>query len=120
MNFKEIGIYAAIIIVALSGWLGLSGEWNEFWPIFGAANQLIAALTLIVLTSWFLSRSKYIRYTLVPAIFMLVTTTGALVFKIREYVAKDQTVLMSIAVVLLLLALFVLYEAVRHVRKRYA
>ncbi|MFH1753574.1 MAG: carbon starvation protein A, partial [Candidatus Omnitrophota bacterium] len=38
---------ATIIVVGLSGWLGLSGEWNEFWPIFGAANQLIAALTLI-------------------------------------------------------------------------
>lgn len=111
---------ATLIVVALSGWLGISGEWNEIWPIFGSANQLIAALTLIVLTSWFLSKSKLIRYTLFPAIFMLVTTTGALVFKIREYLKGNQNLLLIIAVTLLLLAIFVLYEAIRHVRKRYA
>lgn len=108
---------ATIIVVGLSGWLGLSGEWNEFWPIFGAANQLIAALTLIVLTSWFLSKSKLIRYTLFPAIFMLVTTTGALIFKIKEYMGTGQHILLVIAITLLILSVFVLYEALRHVRK---
>ncbi len=109
---------ATVIVVALSGWLGISGEWNEIWPIFGSANQLIAALTLIVLTSWFLSKSKLIRYTLFPAIFMLVTTAGALVFKIKEYLKGGQNILLFIAIILLLLAIFVLYEAVRHVRKK--
>jgi carbon starvation protein len=111
---------ATIIVVALSGWLGISGEWNEIWPMFGSANQLIAALALIVLTSWFLSNSKAIRYTLFPAIFMLVTTGGALVFKIKEYAKSGERILLFIAVILFLLALFVLYEAVRHVRKKYA
>lgn len=111
---------ATIIIISLSGWLGLSGEWNEIWPIFGAANQLIAALTLIVLTSWFLSKKKLIRYTLLPAVFMLVTTTGALIFKIKEYSQGGHGILLSFAVVLLLLAVFVLYEALRHVRRSHA
>jgi len=111
---------ATIIVVALSGWLGLSGEWNEFWPIFGAANQLIAALTLIVVTSWFLSKSKLIRYTLFPAIFMLATTIAALIFKIKEYILGEKNILLFIAAILLLLAIFVLYEAIRHVRKRHA
>lgn len=111
---------ATIIVVALSGWLGLSGEWNEIWPIFGSANQLIAALALIVITSWFLSKSKLIRYTLFPAIFMLVTTTGALIFKIKEYLRGGENFLIFIAAILLLLSLFVLYEALRHVRRRYA
>ena len=107
-----------IIVVGLSGWLGLSGEWNEFWPIFGAANQLIAALTLIVLTSWFLSKSRLLRFTLLPAVFMLVTTIAALIFKIKEYAMGGQHALLTIAVVLLMLALFIMYEALRHVRKR--
>lgn len=109
-----------LIVVSLSGWLGLSGEWNEFWPIFGAANQLIAALTLIVLTSWFLSKSKLLRYTVLPAAFMLATTAAALVYKIRQYLADGQSILLFIAVALLLLAVFVLWEALRHIRKRHA
>lgn len=106
---------ATLIVVGLSGWLGLSGEWNEIWPIFGSANQLIAALSLIVITSYFLSNNKLIRYTLLPAIFMLVTTTGALIFKIKEYLKGGQGILLFFAAALLLLAVFVLYEAVRHV-----
>ncbi|NQT07033.1 MAG: carbon starvation protein A [Candidatus Omnitrophica bacterium] len=111
---------ATIIVVVLSGWLGLSGEWSEIWPIFGAANQLIAALTLIVLTSWLLSKNKLIRYTLFPAVFMLVTAVAALIFKVREYLSGGKNMLLFFAVALLILAVFVLWEAVRHVRKRYA
>ncbi len=107
-----------LIVVAFSGWLGLSGEWNEFWPIFGAANQLIAALALIVLTSWFLSKSRLLRYTIYPAIFMLVTTTAALISKIKEYAAGGRNMLLFIAAALLALAVFVLWEALRHIRKR--
>lgn len=103
---------ATLVVVALSGWLGLSGEWNEIWPIFGAANQLIAALALIVITSWFLSTNKPIRYTLPPAIFMLITTLGALIFKIKEYITAKSFVLLTISSVLLALAFFVLYEAI--------
>jgi carbon starvation protein len=111
--FRVKNRYAAtLIVVALSGWLGLSGRWNEIWPIFGAANQLIAALAMIVVTSWFLSTHRPIRYTLVPAIFMLVTTIGALILKAIEYMKAVNIVLLIVAVILLVLAFIVLYEAV--------
>jgi len=107
---------ATIIVVSLAGWLGLSGEWNEIWPIFGAANQLIAALALIVISSWFLSRRKPVIYTLAPMIFMLVTATAALILKILEYKQLGSNLLLIISVVLLALAGFVLFEAVLAVR----
>jgi len=109
---------ATIIVVALSGWLGISGQWTQIWPIFGAANQLIAALTLIVLTSYLLSKGKLIRYTLFPAIFMLITTIAALVIKVREYIITKEIALSIIAGMLLLLAGFVLYEAIKYIRKK--
>ncbi|MCQ9206962.1 MAG: carbon starvation protein A [Omnitrophica bacterium] len=108
---------ATIIVVSLAGWLGLSGEWNEIWPIFGAANQLIAALTLIVITSWLLSRRKAVFYTLIPTVFMLVTATAALIFKISEYSKSGNIFLLVIAVVLLCLAIFVLFETALAIRK---
>lgn len=107
---------STVVVIALSGWLGLSGEWNEIWPIFGSANQLIAALTLIVITSWFLSTGKKIRYTFIPTVFMLTTTIGALIVKIIQYYKEKSHILAVIAVVLLILAGFILYEAIQSVR----
>ena len=116
--FRIKNRYAAtIIVVALAGWLGLSGQWNEIWPIFGSANQLIAALALIVATSWLLSRRKPVLYTLIPMFFMLFTTTAALVLKIIEYAKNESMLLLGVASVLLCLAFFVLFEAGLAVRR---
>jgi len=49
---------------------------------------------------------------LVPAIFMLVTTIGALILKAIEYMKAVNIVLLIVAVILLVLAFIVLYEAV--------
>ncbi len=103
---------ATLVVVSLSGWLGLSGEWNEVWPLFGAANQLIAALALIVITSWLLATRKPAIYTIVPTIFMLVTTIAALLLKIGEYIQARNLLLTLVAVILMFLAFVVLYEAV--------
>ena len=108
---------ATMIVVALAGWLGLKGGWNEIWPIFGAANQLIAALALIVISSWFLSRRKAVIYTLVPMIFMLLTSSAALILKVLEYARDKNFLLLGIAFVLLCLAAFVLFEAFLSIRK---
>ena len=103
---------ATLVVVALSGWLGLSGEWNQIWPIFGAANQLIAALTLIVVTSWLLSSRKPVIYTVVPTVFMILTAIAALFLKIIEYSIDKNVLLALIASILMFLAFIVLYEAV--------
>ncbi|MBL7158488.1 MAG: carbon starvation protein A [Candidatus Omnitrophica bacterium] len=108
---------ATLIVVALAGWLGLSGEWNEIWPIFGAANQLIAALAFIVITSWLLSRRRAVMYTLIPMIFMLATATGALALEIIRYVKEGKTLLLAVSAVLLCLAFFIIFEAVLAVIK---
>jgi len=109
---------ATLAVVALAGWLGLSGEWNEIWPLFGSANQLIAALTLIVASSWLLSRKKPARYTIIPMIFMLATAMGALIFKIIEYSRTNNFVLLPVSIVLVILAVFILFEAFVTIRKK--
>jgi carbon starvation protein len=112
---------ATLIVVVLSGWLGLSGEWQQLWPIFGAANQLIAALALIVITSWFIATKKPVFYTMTPAIFMILTAIAALCLKIFEYIKARNMLLAAISFVLIFLALIVLHEAVlRIIKKRLA
>jgi len=38
----------SLVIVATAGALALSGQWRALWPAFGASNQLVAALALLV------------------------------------------------------------------------
>jgi carbon starvation protein len=93
-------------------WLSL-GSWQSIWPVFGAANQLVAALTLFVLTAWLLSKSQHIKYSLYPALFMLLTTLGALFLQISQFMKGRQYMLASIAAVLVLLALFMVIEVLK-------
>lgn len=107
---------ATIVVVLLSGWLALSDKWRDIWPIFGSANQLIAALALIVITSWLLTRKKKVIYTLIPAFFMLATAISALLIKIRECFVNREILLVIISIILLGLAAFVFIGSVVQVR----
>jgi carbon starvation protein len=107
------------IIVFFGGWLGLSGKWNKIWPAFGAANQLIAALALMVVTCWLLSRKKTTRYTLIPSIFMALTTVGALIFQMSQCIRDKDWLLLTIAGILICLAISIFLEAIIVVRKRW-
>lgn len=71
------------LVVAASAALALSGRWAYLWPAFGASNQLIAALALLVASCWLLRRRGRIASTLVPACVMLVTTLAAFAFQLR-------------------------------------
>jgi len=54
------------------------GSWVKFWVLFGASNQLLAALTLLSLTLWLYHARKRIAFTLLPMLFVLVITLSAL------------------------------------------
>ena len=54
------------------------GSWIDFWTLFGASNQLLAALTLLSITVWLYQARKRIAFTLLPMLFVLVITLWAL------------------------------------------
>jgi carbon starvation protein len=55
------------------------GSWVKFWTLFGASNQLLAALTLLAISVWLHHRRQQVAFTLIPMGFVLVTTLYALV-----------------------------------------
>lgn len=57
--------------------LVLSGTWIYLWQLFGASNQLMAALCLLIVTLWLRSIGRNPAYALYPMIFMYVTTMAA-------------------------------------------
>jgi carbon starvation protein len=105
-----------ILIVLAAGGLALSGQWRILWPAFGASNQLLAALALLVVSCWLVDRGSTRSVTLIPALLMLVTTVGALVWQIQAAitgVGRDgpDWFLAGLCAVLIVLALAVSFEA---------
>jgi carbon starvation protein len=101
---------ATLIIVALAFYLAL-GPWQTVWPVFGSANQLIAALALLVLSVVLWRRRKPVIYTLIPFVFMLVTTLGALVINGWSFIAARKIALAAISAALLLLAVVMVVDS---------
>jgi len=67
-SFISMGFTAALV---------LTGTWVYLWQMFGASNQLMAALSLLVVSVWLKSEKRNPMYALVPMIFMYVTTLAA-------------------------------------------
>ncbi|MEW6008375.1 MAG: carbon starvation protein A [Candidatus Omnitrophota bacterium] len=109
---KNKFISTSIMLLAAS-FLALSGKWNRIWPAFGASNQLVAALTLLVISSWLLSKGKKVIYTLIPAAIMLLTTIAALVVGSINYFNSHDFLLLIISVILVGLALILSWDAFR-------
>ena len=107
---------STFIVVILGGWLALGKDsahnplWQKIWPAFGASNQLVAALALLVISCWLLSKGKPTLYSLIPAFFMLSTSLTALILQIGAYLKSREYVLMITSFVLVCSALFLVKE----------
>jgi len=84
------------------------------WPLFGATNQLLAALTLIAVTVWLHRAGRPSWFVLIPAVIMIATTIAALIYYlVVRYIPDGNTLLLCTDVVLLAFALGVLSLSVR-------
>ncbi|HJL27828.1 MAG TPA: carbon starvation CstA family protein, partial [Polyangiaceae bacterium LLY-WYZ-15_(1-7)] len=88
------------------------------WPIFGASNQLLAALTLLVLALYFAIRKRPVWPLVVPMVLVTVVAVLALIGKLRQFVAQGDALLATVAGGLLALAIWMLVEAALAIRAR--
>jgi len=70
---------ASFVSIALAILLVLTGTWIYLWQLFGAANQLMAALSLLLVTIWLASVGKNWLYAGIPMIFMYITTVASII-----------------------------------------
>ena len=76
VGFKNQHI-ASIVGMVVTMALVLSGTWVYLWQLFGASNQLLAALSLLLVTVWLKSVGKNPAFAGIPMLFMYVTTMAA-------------------------------------------
>jgi carbon starvation protein len=75
---------SSIISMLLTLALVLTGTWVYLWQMFGASNQLMAALSMLVVAVWLKSEKRDPTYALLPMIFMYVTTLAATLVTARN------------------------------------
>ncbi len=91
-----------------------TNSFKYIWPIFGSANQLMAAMTLVVVAVWLMLRSRPVWFAVWPALFMMATTLVALVnLLITKYIPTKNIPLIFTDVLLILLAIGVIVLAIR-------
>lgn len=80
------------------------------WPLFGTTNQLLAGLTLLVITIMLVKRGRPAIYTLAPLVFLLVMTLYALLIQLKSFYDKSDWFLLGLDLVVLVAALLVTLE----------
>jgi carbon starvation protein len=115
------GTLATVLAPALLLSFAGEGMWQKFWTLFGASNQLLAALTLLAVTVWLHQARRRIAFTLVPMIFVLTITLWALgkltLANLLATKGLDVELLNGVAALLLIvLALYLAVSAVLKLR----
>jgi carbon starvation protein len=77
MKNIHVGSIIALLLTLL---FVLIIPWLTIWSAFGASNQLMAGLALLLVSLWLMSEGKRHTWALYPSIFMIVTDIGALLF----------------------------------------
>ena len=115
---------ATLITVIIGIALGLGG-YSKIWPLFGAANQLLAALALLAVASWLGNIGRNNKMFMFPMAFMLVMTLWSLTLTIK---AKAGAVMagngdagaylqLFFGIVLFVLAIVLTIEGVQTIKK---
>jgi carbon starvation protein len=86
MKNVHVGTVIALLLTLVLIWLV---PFLQIWVVFGAANQLMASLALLLITLWLVNKGKNYNWTLYPFIFMFITTIAALLYKVYESFYKN-------------------------------
>ena len=118
-----VGTFATVALPVYFVGFAPPGTWVKFWTLFGASNQLLAALTLLSISVWLHARRQKVAFTFIPMLFVLVTTLYALVrLTVANFAAARKTgggveMVNSITcAALIALAIYVVFRAVVRVR----
>ena len=81
------------------------------WPLFGTTNQLLAGLTLLVISVMLVKLGRRYVFTLVPMVFVTVMSFLAALYQLWDLFAGGQYMLLGLDVIIVVASIFVLLES---------
>jgi carbon starvation protein len=84
----------------------------RIWPLFGATNQLLAGLALLVVTIFLARKKVNILFTGIPMVFMLFMTGWAMIINLQNYFSASNWLLFVIGLITIVLEIWMIIESV--------
>lgn len=85
---------------------------NIIWPLFGATNQILASLTLLVLSIFLIKLGRPARYTLVPMVLVMFVASWGCAVQLMTFFRNEQWLLVVMTTAVLIASIMVILEAV--------
>jgi len=120
LNNGVLATFVAVICCLLLafGAGGASGSGGLIiWPLFGSTNQILAGLTLLVITVMLIKFGRPAKYTMLPMIFVLITSSWAALIKLKEFYEAGNWLLVIIDLVVVITTFLVILEAAAVISK---
>ena len=105
-----LAVFTALLLAFSSGGDGKGAL--SLWPLFGAVNQLLGGLALLVITVWLAKKKIRIIFTAIPMVFMIFMTSWAMKINLISYWTDKNWMLLSIGVVITILQLWMVVEGI--------
>jgi len=113
---------AGVIAVGAAMLLALTQAGGQggliLWPLFGTTNQLVAGVTLLVVSVWLRKQGRPVAFTLLPMWIVAGATLAAMISELAGYLAHwpEQWLLAVMGAIVLLCDLWVIFEGFRALR----
>ncbi|MGB3477953.1 MAG: carbon starvation protein A [bacterium] len=87
------------------------------WPLFGASNQLLAGLALMVITVYLHKKGKPIFYTAIPMVFMVIMTSWAMILNMTNFYKGANWLLFCINGIIMIFVIWMIVEVIMVIRR---
>ena len=110
---------AAFIVVGLAMLMAMTGSAASIWPIFGASNQLMAALTFLAITLYLLMKESKWYIAFIPMVFMMVMSLWGVAQVVSQQWGQNGVLvvsglfLLAMAVLMVLLGISIMAHHLR-------
>ncbi len=125
INLPQLGnatlsTFIAVITAFVLAFYNGSGKGAlTLWPLFGAANQLLAGLALLIITIYLVRRNISIFFTVIPMLFMIFMTGWAMLLNLQNFYQAGNWICFFIGLCIFILELWMIVEAVLYFKNPY-
>jgi carbon starvation protein len=120
-RLKKRKIFVTLLILIPAWLLAITNTYEGLWKLFGSSNQLIAAITMIAVSAFFISKKINVKFIVIPAFFILITTLFALLyltFRAGGYWNEGNFILAGVAMLMFILGIFVAFEGFKALKNK--